>query len=108
MNTLDMVMNYRSEFFPYIPYRTGRLAYTSMGDLYSPYGQNSVGFDFCRLEGVQYGIILNEANYIHYVRNGKQGSYLNKHFGYFDRFFDSYASKLAMLLGGELMQGEIL
>ena len=107
MNLLDIVMDFKTAFFPHIPYRTGRLANTGMGDLYSPYGVKSIGFDFCNRDGLEYGIILNEAPIINYNLNGRKGSYANRHFGYFDTFFSSYATSLALRLGGELIEGEI-
>ena len=42
MNLLDIAVDYQSAFFPYIPYRTGRLATTGMStDFYNPQGENS-------------------------------------------------------------------
>ena len=106
MNLIDFVIDYQSSFFPYIPWRTGRLANSGMStDFYSPQGDNSIGFNFCDKENLQYGIILNELPVISYVLNGKKGSYLNKHFMYFDNFFDSYANRLALRLGGEIKAG---
>ena len=107
MNLIDFAIDYQSSFFPHIPWRTGRLATTGMNtDFYSPQGDNSLGFDFCNNPGLQYGKILNEAPVISYVVNGKKGSYINRHYMYFDSFFDNYANRLAMQLGGEIRVGE--
>lgn len=104
MNLLDIAVDYQSSFFPHIPWRTGRLATTGMStDFYNPQGLNSLGFDYCRNKGLQYGIILNEYPTISYNLNGRKGSYTNRHYGYFDNFFDSYAAMLATRLGGTLI-----
>ncbi len=108
MNLVDLANAYRTQFYPYIPYRTGRLATTGMGDIYSPLGEKSVGFDFCNRSGLQYGIMLNEISVMHYDLNGRRGSYINRHLGYFDRFFDLFATQQAMLLNGELKEGDML
>jgi len=107
MNLLDIAMDFRNSFYHLIPYRTGRLANTGMGDLYSPMGAKSIGFDFCNQSGLQYGILLNERPVISYNLNGRKGSYVNRHYRYFDTFFDNFASRLAMQLGAELIEGEI-
>ena len=104
MNLLDIAVDYQAAFFPYIPYRTGRLATTGMStDFYNPQGENSLGFDFCKNAGLQYGIILNEYPTINYNLNGRKGSYTNRHYKYFDNFFDFYAGQLAIRLGGILV-----
>ena len=104
MNLIDLVINFQTSFFPNIPWRTGRLATTGMStDFYNPQGDNSLGFDFCRDIGLQYGIILNEQPTISYMLNGRKGSYVNRHYRYFDVFFDGFANKIANQLGGILL-----
>ena len=109
MNLIDIALDFKNSFVPpQMPYRTGRLLHESWGTmLLSPKGKNSIGFDFCKDSGLQYGIILNEVPVIHYNLKGHEGVYVNKHYNYFDNYFDSFASKLAFQFGGELLEGEL-
>ncbi len=109
MDLIDVAIDFISSFVPpKMPYRTGRLLNESWGTTpLTPLGKNSIGFNFCEDPALQYGIILNEAPIINYNLRGRSGSYVNKHYNYFDKYFDNFASKLALKLGGELIQGEL-
>lgn len=109
MDLIDIAIDFKNSFIPpMMPYRTGRLLRESWGTSFvSPLGEKSIGYDFCKSPGLQYGIILNESPIINYNINGRKGAYVNKHYNYFDNYFDSFATKIAIQLGGELITGEV-
>lgn len=96
LNELGAIMHYR--IFWNTPYRTGNLARNGIGDL-GTQGLNAVGFELFQ-KGAEYGAILNEVPVISYkVTNPYTGvtytgSYTNKHYGWVDKFAETFANEI--------------
>ena len=103
MTLYDLCYDFRTYYYIVVPYKTGRLCWTGMGDVYNPIGSDSLGFDLFRRENIQYGWMLNEFNTMSTNLGGRVTRYNNKHYQWFDKAVTSWVNNYANLLGGSVI-----